>query len=660
MIGKPIAQISKFTGMSDDGGMYYMDGFSIEKEQGLTSIDENYLSSELVSTATTGYTNLSSVSAIQYVYPLVASNIGNQYTVMLNENANLYAYDTFNDLYHGKIGGTASTGDFLFCQKPDIFQLQSGNLIYTSSRHLSLVVRGLCKSSSTTGKIVSKSGQNFTALGLSSASINNKVTNLITGAEYTITSISTTDSTNDTLNFTASGTLANAENDEFMAIVLTKWDLNYVNGISGTAVTIPTFQGQQGQVYWSRPIRQYNIGDVAKFMILSGNYIALLSNDESTMDATYKQLPTNYQGVSFDVNGSQILVSAYDINGNSHLLLWDGYSDGWIEDKIISTAPFSIEAYGSGFIYLSDGVLYYTDGVNIKKLIGFPDSVNLGGQANCVSHNSIATINDKVYIAVRNNNLNRGYDGVLVFDLKSGLTQFKCKRNGVGFASPKCIYVKTNTATSNIYSTSNDIEIGCDGSLNNLNEFQSSSLFKDCKAFVYLLDFKQETNVGQVWLNLKRNSKKYFTDRVRKNTIITVNYGNDNQPLIKYGSTGANTTTTATNPNGVAYPATIGDEVEFITGSCAGERTFITGVTDGGTASEAWTLSPALSTTYNSSSQLKMWSMKKGETKTITLDDLNKPVIFNTNFLGSKMYLEIVINGVTNSFAVSIQDILIF
>lgn len=651
MISKPIAQISKFTGMTDEGGMYYIDGFSIEKEQGLTSIDENYLPYELVNSGTANYSNLGTICAIQYVYPLPNSNIGasRAYRVLLNDSANLYAWDIFNELYHGKIGGTGTASSYTYCQKPDIFQLQSGNLIYTSAQHLSLVIRGLCKSSSTTSKIVSKSGQNFTTLGLSATAPNNKVTNLITGAEYTITSISTTDSTNDTLNFTASGSLANAENDEFMGIVLTKWDLN-------TGITIPTFQGQQAtQIYWSRPIRQY--GD--QYMILNGNYIALLATDESTIDTTYKQLPVNYQAMSFEVNGSQILVSAYDVNGNSHLLLWDGHSNGWLEDKIVTTAPLSIDANGSGFIYLADGVIYYTDGVNIKKLIGFPDKVNLGSGANCPSHNSITTVNDTVYIAVNNNNLNRGFNGVLVFDLKTGLSQFKCKYNGKGFATPFCIYTNPNLS-STIFGTSNDIEIGCGLSLNNLNEFQASSFSKDCKSFVYLLDFKQETQVRQVWLNLKRVSYKHTAGRALKNCNISVNYGNDSQPLIKYGQTGVNTTTTATNPNGVSYPGVVGEEIEFMDGSCAGERTFITGITDAGTANEAWTLSPALSTSYNSSSNLRVWSVKNGETKNITLEDLNKPVVFNTNFIGSKMYLEIAVKGTTNPFAVSIQDILIF
>jgi len=660
MISEPKFKISKFIGMSDQGGMYYMDGFSIEKEQGLTSIDENYLCSETVNSGTTNYSDLGSVMAIHYMYPLPDSNTGYggiASTIMLNGSALLFSYDIFNQAYHGKIGGTASTGNYLYCQKPDIFQLPSGNLIYTSSRHLSLGIRGLVKTGSSTTTIIDKDGRNFVTLGVATG---DTVTNLKTGSIYTITAIGDGDATNDKLTFTAIGTTDNSENNEFLLIILDRWDFNYVNGSSGTTVTIPTYQGQPSQVYWARPIRQWNIGDIAKYMILSGNYIALLSDDESTIDCAYKQLPTGYQGITFEINGSQILVSAFDVKGQSHLLLWDGKSDGWLEDRLVATAPACIKAYESGFIYLLDGVIYYTDGINIQKLIAFPDNVNLGTKANCPSPNSIAVLNDKIYLASNNNNYHRGIYGVLVFDKETGLTQFKCKYNGTGFASVNCVYVKSNTNIGSIYSTSNDIEIGCDYSLNNLNEFQGDSSTRGFRSFVYMLDFGQETQIKQVWLNLKRTSKKYFSTRADKNSTISVNYGNDNSPLIKYASLNSTNTTTLVNPNAAYYPGIVGEEVEMTTDSRAGERTFITAIANPGEANETWTISPALSGTFGDGSQARIWSVKNGETKNITLDDLNKPVVFNVNFLGSKMYLEIVTRGKTNPTTLSINDILLF
>lgn len=651
MIGKPIARISRFTGMSDQGGMFNIDGFSIEKEQGLTSIDENYLASSVVTSATAGYSGMGNIKAIKYLYPLTGSNISasDGYTIMLDNTCYLYSYYYItNAMYNGRIGGTPTASPYLYCQNPDLFLLPSGNLIYTSSQHLSLIVRGLCKSGSSTTKIVDKDGRNFTALGLSASSPNNKVTNLLTGVEYTITSITTTTSTNDTLNFTAVGTNNNAENDEFIGIVLTKWDLN-------TGITIPTFNGQPQQAYWSRPIKQWG----NQYMVLNGNYIALLANDESTIDQTYKQLPVGYQGLTMEINSGYILVSAYDNNGNSHLLYWDGLTDGWNEDTIIDVAPKSIKAYKRGFVCVSDGVLYYSDGVNIKKLIAVNGTNDLNRGVNTGFNNGIIVVKDKIYFTSTGNNSQRAKDGVFIFDVNSGLSFFKCKDVNKGFAIPESLALKTSTNISNIYSTSCDIEIGCGGVLCNLNEYQASSSTRDYKSFIYMLDFGQETQIKEVWLNMKMSTKRHNYNN-QLNTDITIAYGNDDYPIYSYIQSSQNTTNYIYNPVGSQYPGKVGAEIEFLTGDCAGERTFIESIQNPGTNSEILVVSPLLSTVYNYNSQLNMINVKKGEQKKVSVRDLNKPIRFNVNFFGSKMYLEVVVRGTTNPFPVSINDILLF
>jgi len=55
MIVKPKLILNKFTGMNGGNGMYYLDGFSVEKENGMTSLDENYRASELVNSSTANY-----------------------------------------------------------------------------------------------------------------------------------------------------------------------------------------------------------------------------------------------------------------------------------------------------------------------------------------------------------------------------------------------------------------------------------------------------------------------------------------------------------------------------------------------------------------------------------------------------------------------------
>jgi len=656
MVTQPKAVISKFSEMTSQGGMFAIDGFSVERENGLMSIDENYRVLELKNSGTNNYSDLGSIMAIQNVYPLTGSRISasNGYKIMMNGSSQFFTYDIFSSAYNGLVASSAGS-PYASCQKSDLFSLPSGNLIYTSSNHLGLMIRGLAKTGSSTTKIIDKDGRNFTTLGITTSAPNNKVTNLKTGAIYTITTISTTTATDDTLEFSASGALDNVENDEFIALVNTKFDLFKSDGTSGGSdIANPIFKGQQLPVYWSRPIRQYG----NQYLIGNGNYLALLANSETTIDCSYKQLPTGYQLVSFDVNSSMILVSAYDNKGGQHLLLWDGFTSGWNEILNISRAPSSIKSYGQGWVYLSDGSVYFTDGRTTQKLISHPEDYNLGAKYNTETHNGIEIIDDVIYMAVRGSAVtNRFPHGVLVFKQDTGLSYFKCLQNGKGFASAICLSVDPFSSISSIFATSNTLFIGCEYSLNQLREFSPLAVGQT-RSFMMYLDFEQETQIKEVWLNLKHNVKKLFTTNSDKNTKISVNYGDNKNPIIRYCQATITSTTSATNAGGATYSGEIGDEIELMDSDLAGQRTFITNITGKGTSSEAWTLSPALTGTSNTTN-LRIWSVKNGETKSLVLNDLTKPIRFNTNFLGSRMWLEVVVTGVANNFPVSVDSIIL-
>ena len=175
-----------------------------------------------------------------------------------------------------------------------------------------------------------------------------------------------------------------------------------------------------------------------------------------------------------------------------------------------------------------------------------------------------------------------------------------------------------------------------------------------------MIDFQEETQIKQVWLNLKKTSKVYSEDDENQ-CKITVSAGNGNCGIIRLGQINSiPTTTTLINTLGNIYPLEVGDEIEFVDGDVAGQRTFVTSITNGGTTSETATIDPPLSTTSSGSSNIRIWKVKKFETKIISETELSKPIVFNGNFLGSKMYLEVTVTGISNSFPVSIQDILLF
>jgi len=648
MISEPKFQITKFSGMSNQGGTFYVDGFSIENENGLSSMDESFTINEVAHTATTNFADIGKIKAKIYLYSLPSSTLlaNTAYTLMF-DGKNFFTADSgTSSVYKGKIGGLTSSGTYKYTEKPDLFQLPSGNILFTSSRHLGLMVRGTCASGSSTTKIVDKDGRNLSTLGLSTDAPNNKVVNLKTGEQYTITSISTTNSTNDTLNFSA-GT-ANAENDEFIGFVYTHKDLN-------DTITIPTFAGQQDQEYWARPIQLYG----NQYMIGNGNYIAILANDEATIDTTYKQLPSGYQLIDFKVNSyDNILVSAVDNKGRGHLLLWDGSSDGWQQILDLDAAPKAIKGSGGGWIYLLDGVIYYTDGLNINPLITWSET-SPKSAFNTTNFNGITSYNGVYYFCVEGSGLaDRSTSGVMVFNSNSGLALFKLKSNGVAFKVPYSINIKTEANINSTYSTDPVLEIAGDGFYNQATFNTSSTDTKNHKSFVYLTDLGQETKITEVQLNLKRSTKSSFANRNNKNTTISVNYGNGRKPILGYGKANITSTTAVANVNGDIYPGEVGQEIEFISGNVAGQRTFIKSIENAGTVSETWVID-AVSTT-GTDCEYRAWGLNNGETKNITLDDLSKPVRFPISFFGDKMWLEITVRGVANSFPVSINSILIF
>lgn len=644
---KPKYKIDKFRGMSDNGGTFYIDGFSIENENGVMSLDESYHAKEIANKSTTNFSTLGNIMSKIYIYSLPSSSLSANtgYTLMF-DGTNFYTSDSgTSNVYKGKIGGQVASGTYKPSYKPDLFQLPSGNILFTSSRHLGLIVRGTASASSTT-QIKDSKGRDLSALGLSNSAPNNKVVNLKTGVEYTITSVS-----GDTINFSA-GTQV-SKDDEFMAFAYTRWDLN-------TDITVPAFAGQPSQEYWTRQIKQLAIGD--KYYISNGNMLAWLADDETTLHTKHfegenkgKLLPVGYQLIAFEVNGAATLVSAVDNVGRGHLLLWDGYSDGWLEIMNLDSAPTALSASSSGWVFLLDGVVYFTDGYNIKPLITWSEK-SRDTAYNTTNFNGITSLNGTYYFCVKSSsNYSRSLNGVMVFNPNTGLSLFKTKANGIANKIPYSIDIKTEAILNSNYYTNPIIEVAGEGFYNQIQLHSPNTDSKDFRSFVYFIDFGDEVELNVASLSIKRSSKLPLTTR---NTAskISVNYGDNTLPVISYGKANVTGVSEVTNVNGVLYPGVVGQEIEFTTGNVAGQRTFIQSISNANQSNETWAISPALSTTGNDC-EYRAWCFKNGETKTISLGTLREQEDFPISFIGDKLWLEIVVNGVSNSFPISIDTI---
>jgi hypothetical protein len=657
VISKPILTIDKFSGMSDQGGIYYLDGFSVEN--GGQSLDENYRVYPEMTAEDLDDSNFFVVKGMIFISRLANSNFSSNTPsiIMATSSGRIYGYHPYsNGIANGEIGGIAASGTFFYSFQPDIAEMKSQNIIYTSARHISLVVRGKTNTTAT-DKVVDSDGRDFDTLGFANG---DKVTNIITGQQYTITSITTTSETNDTLNFAAEPGKTNTDNDEFMVIKLTWKDL-LGEAYSNRGIH---FSGQTPANKWARPIRQSSEIGGGGYLIGNGNYIALLGEDEETLDSEFKQLPFGFQLLAMEIgNLGDILVSAYDKQGRGHLLYWDGFSENWNEVIQVSAGPMALHPYKNGWVYFVEGTLYFTNGRDIEKIVAHPNA-NSRDSLNVDNFNGITSYKDKIMLGCSGSS-ERLNNGVYVFD-GSGLTFFKCDGGATSYTAqygkPVCLEVLNTFGASDIYGVRNQLWIGGGSSLSTMSEYRANTVNTKYRSVMFKLDLKQETQIKEVWLNLQHTSNAMATG-TNVSSEITVNYGNGSLSPFRYLNVTIDDTTTINNTVGNLYPGYKNEIYDVNSGSLyaqSGQRFHITDIADAGTTNEVWTISPALSTDAGSSIDLKGLGVNQGETKNVSLSEMNKPIRFNVNFFGSIMYLEVVVRGGSDKFPISIKNIQLF
>jgi hypothetical protein len=640
-------KIDKFSGASNNG-IYYNEGFSPSVESGKKILNESFQSVEKFNNVTTGFSDIGDVKSVAFLNTLYGSEA---YRLVLDSFSHLYAFSDFqNEVKNGKVGGISADGNYNYNQYPDILELQSGNLIYTSAYHASFIIRGTCTIGSSTTKIIDKAGRNFTSLGIVVGdSKKNKVVNLKTGVTYTITAISTTNSTNDTITFTANGSNDNASNSEFLAFVYDKWDLT-------SGLSLPSFKSQPDAIYWHRQLKEY-YGEV---YLLNGNYIGRLDTTETTITKDFKQFLKGHQATSFDVNVGNILFSTYSSNG-AFLCLWDGFSDGFNNIIRIDAPAFDVKAFGTGWIYLSNGAVYFTNGFSIQKVTEYLDALELSqvSIAN-YSFNQIAVLNNTIFFASNNSNGNRTLPGIYAFNAEKNWTFIPVKYKSRNYGSPTSIFI--NNGYSSTWGTFNPtLEVGGKSFYNAI--YDNSAENDNCShSFIYFLDLPVKTQINKVELTLARSFKKPMTNFNPNSTSeITVSISDGTNGIFSQAQASSIPSVSTINVDGTSQSASVGDEIIFKDGACQGERTFITAIANKGASNEQWTVAPVLSTTDNSSSNIKVVRVKLCETRTIDLRTQKEAVVFNAD--GSfykQVYIEVVVHGGSSNYPVSILDINVF
>ena len=113
--------------------------------------------------------------------------------------------------------------------------------------------------------------------------------------------------------------------------------------------------------------------------------------------------------------------------------------------------------------------------------------------------------------------------------------------------------------------------------------------------------------------------------------------------------TGSTTTTIKNNQGNLNGRAgVIGREIRVYNGDAGGERSYITEIANAGTNTETWTISPALSSAPTDGTEIRMYNLKKVDTKTVDPDNIQEQLVFDVRGIYTdELVFEVVMNGLS-------------
>ena len=250
-------------------------------------------------------------------------------------------------------------------------------------------------------------------------------------------------------------------------------------------------------------------------------------------------------------------------------------------------------------------------------------------------------------------NSNRVKTGVYVYDFNYGWSFVPITFKGRMY----------NTPTSIFYNYSDDeLVVGLKGGLSYISNGANTSQYLN-KSAIWMINLDEESQIFGVGLNISASTTNRISGfRANQKTKITVSIGDANKGLIytyngRINGTGNILTSLSYDPVDVGDEIIITDRDSRI----RGERTFVQSKSTLAGAISL-TVSPHFSKTDDNYTSLQVLKLKKCDTKEISLGDLNREqMFFNPNpFFSNKLFVQITIHGITNSFPVSILGINIY
>ena len=625
---KPLLKIDKFTGFGA-GGILYGEGFYPDVINGKSIMSEGFSNQNLFTNATTGFTSLGILYGMIGLSTIYSRSDVYQLCI---DSSRIYSYTTIQTATKN---GQIHLNSQSVTSKPDIVETVNSNILYPSASKIGRGVRGKATGGSTT--TIVDSAADFVTLGYN---IGDKVTNLKTAIEYTLTAVATT-----TLTFVANGANTTAANDEYIAWEDDRFD-----------TSLTALPWQPAQTDWVKQLKQ----DGVQTYFTNGNYLGIISANENTVEKTHKQLPAKHQALCFDTNNSGMLVSA-DFNGKGVLLFWDTRNSSWQSILELDTPVISLVNYKSGWVYVSGGTVYYTDGYQIQKMADTGLSKTLSTVlVEPASHNALTVYRGFLFCASISSDSNliaRGVYAINLADTKQGWTNISCwkvRNNGL----PYCVSV------TNRFSGLQQLQIGGEGFLNYIYSGASANTYQDKSLLIYI-SLPKFIGITGIGLQLSRDFKNLEQDNSVTTRDVQVSVGDLKRNIFDQ----VQTTASGLNANAITVNGTsllnneIGDEFMALSDTYYGERSFITDIANKGTSGEIWSISPSLSVPSPTQGNLKMIRVKKYGRKTITSTNFNEEFNFsnpNSGIKTNKILLEIVWFGNTAPLNLNIESINIY
>lgn len=629
------------------GATYFLQNFDTNKVGNNNVLSTEWYTQLYLNNTTTGFTNVGTTKAMANVMYGSTQNVAifnGTYMHLVNPAVLASSGGLIRTISETGSGTSA----ILASNYPDILSTKEEYILYSTAHHLGNAIQFTCGTGTSSSKLVDAAGKNFGTLGVTTATDGSKtdVWNVTKGLSASVAALATTTSTNDSLTIGDVG--ANHQAGDICFVFVeggwtgsANWKFNVSNAVD------MHFRGQSTPANWRRQIALWG----SEYFILNGNYLASLSSALTTWSATAKQLYDKHQAMCIGVNNDKILVGA-DYSGRGALMLWDGWSNGWLSALYIPQIPNAIKEYNDGWIVLAGNKLFYTNGYQIQDLAVLPDGESWSSFKQYSNFNSLEIVNNKVLVSSANYGKNRLRNGICVYDLEEkGWTFIPLKVSDGGncvsgtISSPLCVN-QNSTYGFQVWSATT----------NAVNYIQRVSTVADNSVGMFYVKLPSKMRVSQVEVNLSAKTMGWIQSISGSPTVdVYVSYGDGRRGLWRDIQCGTpSTTTTITNISGVTYPAYVGQEVLIVddnvhntNGTTGGDRTWITQIADAGTATETWTVSPALTTALTGNSNILVSDMYSAGKQTITFNtDLNflKTLKFDlADFFSDKLWIQVYI-----------------